>query len=436
MSNNTVLSTNVGSGDTINTTDCTTFTAISTTGKMPGSLIFTSTATNAPPAAVIDTRPLPVCIRNATGTTLGDATTPLKVDGSASTQPVSGTFWQATQPVSAAALPLPTGASIAAKQPALGTAGTASTDVITVQGIASMTALKVDGSSVTQPVSGTVSITANSAINVAQINGVTPLMGNGITGTGSPRVTVASDNTPFIVKVGDNTGSAITSTNGALDVNIHGASVSGVAVTQATGTNLHAVIDSGTITTVSTVTAVTTVSTVTNLSQMGGNAISMGTGVRGPGVQRVTICTDDVVPASQSGTWTVQPGNTPNTSAWLTQPTAGTANGASISCFNSTASNNLTAVKSSAGNVYSIIAINTTATLYYLKLFDGTPTMGTTIAIGNIPIPANTSGAGVVIQIPVGLSFATNINVALTGAIALNDNTSAAIGVCVNVIYK
>ena len=48
---------------------------------------------------------------------------------------------------------LPTGAATAAKQPALGTAGTASSDVITVQGIASMTALKVDGSAVTQPVS-------------------------------------------------------------------------------------------------------------------------------------------------------------------------------------------------------------------------------------------------------------------------------------------
>lgn len=70
--------------------------------------------------------------------------------------PVTGTFYQATQPVSAASLPLPSGASTAAKQPALGTAGTASADVITVQGIASMTALKVDGSAVTQPVSGPV----------------------------------------------------------------------------------------------------------------------------------------------------------------------------------------------------------------------------------------------------------------------------------------
>lgn len=46
-----------------------------------------------------------------------------------------------------------TGFATAAKQPALGTAGAASSDVISVQGIASMTALKVDGSGVTQPVS-------------------------------------------------------------------------------------------------------------------------------------------------------------------------------------------------------------------------------------------------------------------------------------------
>lgn len=34
-------------------------------------------------------------------------------------------------------------------------------------------------------------------VNVSQINDVTPLMGNGVTGTGSQRVTMASDNTPF-----------------------------------------------------------------------------------------------------------------------------------------------------------------------------------------------------------------------------------------------
>lgn len=277
----------------------------------------------------------------------------VSVDNFPATYPVTGTFWQATQPVSLSSVPthavtqsgtwnvglsaganaigsitntsfgisgtlpafastptvnsaqsgtwnitnlsgtvsLPTGASTAAKQPALGTSGTASSDVITVQGITGMTALKVDGSAVTQPVSisGTVTTTggltdaqlrasavpvslasvpshavtnagtfatqvtslpalptgsnaigsitntsfgisgtlpafaatptvnigttgtipvsgtitttppSNASTNISQINGVTPLMGNGVTGTGSPRVTIASDNTPFTV---------------------------------------------------------------------------------------------------------------------------------------------------------------------------------------------------------------------------------------------
>jgi hypothetical protein len=51
----------------------------------------------------------------------------------------------------------------------------------------------------------------------------------------------------------------------------------------------------------------------------------MGTGVRTAGTQRVTIATDDIVPASQSGTWTVQPGNTVNTTPWRIRPSDGTS---------------------------------------------------------------------------------------------------------------
>ena len=45
-----------------------------------------------------------------------------------------------------------------------------------------------------------VTLAANQSVNVAQINGVTPLMGAGNTGTGSPRVTIATDqaNLPVI----------------------------------------------------------------------------------------------------------------------------------------------------------------------------------------------------------------------------------------------
>lgn len=58
---------------------------------------------------------------------------------------------------------LPSGASTAAKQPALGTAGTPSADVITIQGVTSMTAVKVDNSAVTQPISTPKSSTASAA---------------------------------------------------------------------------------------------------------------------------------------------------------------------------------------------------------------------------------------------------------------------------------
>jgi hypothetical protein len=50
-----------------------------------------------------------------------------------------------------------------------------------------------------------VALAANQSVNEAQINGVTPLMGNGVTGTGSQRVTVASDNTPFATKIDQTT---------------------------------------------------------------------------------------------------------------------------------------------------------------------------------------------------------------------------------------
>ena len=81
---------------------------------------------------------------------------------------------------------LPTGAATAAKQPALGTAGTASSDVITVQGIASMTALKVDGSAVTQPVSlasvipGTGATNLGKAEDAAHASGDTGVMFLGV----------------------------------------------------------------------------------------------------------------------------------------------------------------------------------------------------------------------------------------------------------------
>lgn len=91
-------------------------------------------------------RALYVNIRDNAGNERG-----LNIDASGNLSANQAGTWNITD--ISGTISLPTGAATAAKQPALGAAGTASTDVITVQGIASMTALKVDGSAVTQPVS-------------------------------------------------------------------------------------------------------------------------------------------------------------------------------------------------------------------------------------------------------------------------------------------
>ena len=86
----------------------------------------------------------------------------------------------------------------------------------------------------------------------------------------------------------DGTGNAIGSTSNALDVNIKSGNPTTISATQgtspwvvgqSTGTNLHTVVDSGTITTVSTVTSVTN-QVDTNLKQVGGTNTVTG-GVNG-----------------------------------------------------------------------------------------------------------------------------------------------------------
>lgn len=146
------------------------------------------------------------------------------------------------------------------------------------------------------------------------------------------------------VKQGQSTGSS-----GASSVTVTG----NVTVVQPTGTNLHAVVDSGAITTVSAVTAITnalpagtnvighvindtgsttvvtgnvtvvqptgtslhavldansgvdigklTANQTVDVAKLGGVAISLNTGVRDAGTQRVTIATDDSVPVTISG---------------------------------------------------------------------------------------------------------------------------------------
>lgn len=135
---------------------------------------------------------------------------------------VTGTFWQATQPISgtvtanqggtwninnvSGTISLPTGASTAAKQPALGTAGAASSDVLTVQGIASMTALKTDGSAVTQPVSGTVTANQGGTWNITNVSGTVSLPTGAATAAKQPSLGTAGTPSSDVITVQGKSG--------------------------------------------------------------------------------------------------------------------------------------------------------------------------------------------------------------------------------------
>lgn len=211
-------------------------------------------------------------------------------------------------------------------------------------------------------------LVANQSTNTAQINGVVPLMGNGVTGTGSQRVTIASDQTAF----------AVNSTLSAETTKVIGTINLSAAQTLAT---------------------VTTVSTVTNLAQLGGVAVTMGSGVTGTGVQRVVLATDVPMPA-------------PNT------PTA--------LFVNSAATTNATSVKASAGTLYSIVVSNSGAAAAFLKLYNSAaaPTVGTTAIALTIPIPA--SSVITVTFGSLGQRFATGIALAITNLVAETDATAVA----------
>lgn len=272
-------------------------------------------------------------------------------------------------------------------------------------------------------------LTANQSVNVAQINGVTPLMGNGVTGTGSQRVTIASDNTAFAVnatlsaettkvlgvtRTADGAGNLLTTNSTTytakfgLDGNLLGtlgtafttagkvdvkgadgdvfvrqatAANLNATVVQATGTNLHTVVDSGTITTVSTVTAVTGIT----------NALPAGTNIIGHVI--------DDASATAGGI---------STTARLASAAAST---------------NATNVKTSAGRIYSLQGKNNATYDVFLVLYDAAtnpPVPGTTTIRKKIVCPAT---QGFAYDFPLGLSFANGIGYAFTKLAADADTT-------------
>jgi hypothetical protein len=167
-----------------------------------------------------------------------------------------------------------------------------------------------------------------------------------------------------------------------------------------------------------------------NVSQINGVTPLMGNGVTGTGSQRVTIASDNTafsVNAAQSGTWTVQPGNTANTTPWLTAQAPATSGGLSISHLVTAATTNAANIKASAGQVFGWSIYNNAAYPIYVKFHNtaGTPTAGAGV-VHSVGVQAGTgrdwnTDIGIAFSTGIGITVVKDITDAGTTAVALSD---------------
>lgn len=139
--------------------------------------------------------------------------------------------------------------------------------------------------------------------------------------------------------------------------------------------------------------------------------------------------------AVQSGTWTVQPGNTANTTAWLVSPRPATAGGLTI--FRSIDLDETEEeIKATAGQLYGYYFANTNAAARYLKFYNATAanvTVGTTTPVLTFYLPASSAGH---VEFSHGIAFSTAITAAATTGVADNDTGApSANDVILNAFY-
>jgi hypothetical protein len=193
---------------------------------------------------------------------------PVVIASNQSAVPVSGTFWQGTQPIS----------------------GTVTANIGTIAGLATETTLSAMNGKMAAL--GQAAMAASMPVVIASNQSAIPVSGTFWQAT--QPISAAALPLP----AGAATEATLSAASAKLPATLgQKAMAASMAVALASDQSAIPASQSGTWN-VGTVTTVTTVSTVTNLSQMGGQAIAMNTGVRSAGTQRVTIATDDLVPVS------------------------------------------------------------------------------------------------------------------------------------------
>jgi hypothetical protein len=156
-------------------------------------------------------------------------------------------------------------------------------------------------------------------------------------------------------------------------------------------------------------------------------------------LRNTAVPVSGTVTANQGGTWTVQPGNTANTTAWkvdasaTTQPVSGTVtanagtgtltvNDAPITTGGLSIYRNLDTnatgvnIKSSAGQIYTITMANSAVADRYVKIYNkaSAPTVGTDTPVMTIFVPKISNVGYREIDIPKGLPLSLGIGIGCT----------------------
>ena len=293
-------------------------------------------------------------------------TTAWLVTGTGGTFPVTGTFWQATQPISAASLPLPAGAATSANQPtaaALGSTTSGQTGNLSLGAVTTASPAYTTGQSNALSLDTSGCLRSNSTIPImltgptwnsaTALNTTTAVISNNNVGTGSicGQISTTTTITGGALTFEESYDNAISwksiPTSRLIDP-ITNANLANPYTLAPSTNQAFLVVDSG-VTQVrvrlSTVIAgtgtciiYTTTSPISNLVQVAAGAPIPVTGTFWQATQPVSgtvtvqqataanlnATVSGTVTANQGGTWTVQPGNTANTTAWLVTGTGGT----------------------------------------------------------------------------------------------------------------
>ena len=269
-------------------------------------------------------------------------------------------------------------------------------------------ALKVDGSGATQPVSGTVTANAGTnlntsalalesggnlaaaAINTAGLNNTVGTAGSAVPTKG------------VVVQGSDGTDARAikTDASGNVNVNVQGTVPVSGSFYQATQpvslASLPALpAGSNTIGAISNTSFAATQATAANL-----NATVVGTG---------TFATQ----AAQSGTWTVQPGNTPNTAPWLVSLQPASSGGWSVAS-QTALTNTIVSIKASSGQFGGYMFNNPNASTAYIQVFNNTTggaALGSPTYVIAIPPMASAN-----VEFANGIAHSTAISAAATTA--------------------